>query len=111
MIAQASRIQTAVGENALDIQKDLRLCEVCYGLIVDYGVQNVLACLARVTRLRAWDYQDSNRGECLRHHRASSKITRAYAEIAEDIREIDQILAEEQPSSARQNSLPAQRGV
>jgi hypothetical protein len=97
MIANANSPQTAEGEYALDIDRDLRLCEVCYGLIVDYGVQNVLACLARAARLRAWDYQDANRRECLRHHRISSKITTAYAEITEDTRQVDLILAAEQP--------------
>lgn len=87
---------TSAGDNALDAAAEAKLCETCYELIVDFGVQNVLACLGRAARVRASDYREANRRQYLRHNRAASRIMLVYQQVSEDPEQIDRIVAEEQ---------------
>lgn len=96
MITHPIRPLTSAGENALDPSVEADLCETCYELIVDFGVQNMLACLARAARVRGSDYREANRKQYLRHQRAASRITTVYQQVSEDPAQIDRIVAEEQ---------------
>jgi hypothetical protein len=87
---------TSAGDNALQTATEADLCETCYELIVDFGVQNVLACLGRAARVRASDYRDANRRQYLRHQRAASRIMLVYQQVSEDSTQIDRIVAEEE---------------
>jgi hypothetical protein len=87
---------TSAGDNALDPSAEAHLCETCYELIVDFGVQNVLACLGRAVRVRASDYREANRRQYLRHQRAGSRIIAVYQQVSEDSPQIDRIVAEEE---------------
>ncbi len=87
---------TPAGDNALDAAAEAKLCETCYEMILDFGVQNVLACLGRAARVRASDYRDANRRQYLRHNRAASRIMLVYQQVSEDPEQIDRIVAEEQ---------------
>jgi hypothetical protein len=95
-ITQPIHPLTSAGDNDLDPAAERKLCETCYELIVDFGVQNVLACLGRVTRVRASDYRDADRRQYLRHNRAASRIMLAYQQVSEDPEQIDRIIAQEQ---------------
>ncbi|HEV3334368.1 MAG TPA: hypothetical protein VG096_25450 [Bryobacteraceae bacterium] len=96
MITHPIRALTSAGDNALDPSVEAHLWETCYELIVDYGVQNVLACLARAARVRASDYREANRRQYLRHQRAGSRILMVYEQVSEDSEQIDRIMAEEE---------------
>jgi hypothetical protein len=87
---------TSAEDNALDPAAEAKLCETCYEMIVDFGVQNVLACLGRAARVRASDYREANRRQYLRHNRAASRIMLIYQQVSEDPEQIDRIVAEEQ---------------
>ena len=96
MITHPIRPLTSAGDRPLGASAEADLCETCYELIVDFGVQNVLACLGRAARLRASDYREANRRQYLRHQRASSRIITVYQQVSEDAEQIDGIVAEEQ---------------
>jgi hypothetical protein len=87
---------TSAGDNALDPTAEAKLCETCYELIVDFGLQNVLACLGRGARVRASDYREANRRQYLRHQRAASRIISVFQQVSEDSTQIDRIVAEEE---------------
>jgi hypothetical protein len=87
---------TSAGDHTLGAAADADLCETCYELIVDFGVQNVLACLGRAARVRASDYREANRRQYLRHQRAASRIMLAYQQVSEDSEQIDRIVAQEE---------------
>ncbi|HUI78339.1 MAG TPA: hypothetical protein VLY24_10490 [Bryobacteraceae bacterium] len=95
MIIHPIRPLTSAGDIALNPAAEADLCESCYEMIVDFGMQNVLACLGRAARARASDYREANRRQYLRHQRASSRIISAYQQICEDSEQIERIVAEE----------------
>ena len=96
MITHPIRPCTSAGDNTLDPAAEAAVCETCYELIVDFGVQNVLACLGRAARVRASDYREANRRQYLRHQRASSRIMLVYQQVSDDSEQIDRIVAEEE---------------
>lgn len=96
MITHPIRPLTSEGDNALAPAAEADLCETCYELIVDFGVQNVLACLGRAARVRASDYREANRRQYLRHQRAASRIMLVYQQASDDSAQIDRIVAEEE---------------
>jgi hypothetical protein len=96
VITHPIRALTAAGDKTLDPSVEAHLWEICYELIVDYGVQNVLACLARAARVRASDFREANRRQYLRYQRAGSRILMVYEQVSEDAEQIDRIVMEEQ---------------
>ena len=86
---------TAAGEHVSDPDTEANLCEVCYDMIVSFGLENVLSSMGRAARVRASDYMWADRHQYLRHHRASSRILAAYQEIAKDAEQVDRIVEEE----------------
>jgi hypothetical protein len=95
-ITHPIRPLTSAGDHALQAATEADLCETCYELIVDFGIQNVLACLGRAARVRASDYREANRRQYLRHQRAASRVMLVYQQVSEDSTQIDRIVAEEQ---------------
>jgi hypothetical protein len=89
-------------DRTLSPTAEAHLCETCYDLLVQYGVESVLACITRAMRLRANDYRKASLWEYFRYKRTSSKLMVAYDEIGEDREQIDRIVAEE---SHRDGSL------
>jgi hypothetical protein len=96
VITHPIRPLTSGGDNALDPAIEAELCETCYELIVDFGAQNVLACLGRAARVRASDFREGNRRQYLRHQRAASRIMLVYQQVSEDSAQIERIVAEEE---------------
>lgn len=96
MITHPIRPLTSAGDKALDAATEADLCEACYEMIVDFGVQHVLACLGRAARVRASDFREANRRQYLRHQRASSRIMSVYQQVRDDSEQIDRIVAEEE---------------
>lgn len=72
------------------------LGEICYQMIVNFGVEETLASIGRAARARAADYLPGNRRLYLRHQRVSSKILAVHEEIVADAEQVDRIVAEEE---------------
>jgi hypothetical protein len=81
----------------LDVEAEANLCEACYQLIVGFGIENVLCGMGRAARLRASDYQQTSRWQYLYHQRIGARIKTSYLDLSEDLEQIEQILAEENP--------------
>lgn len=89
------------GNCTLDPLTEAHICEACYEIVVDFGIDNVLAALGRAARVRAGDYLCASRRQYLRHQRAAARILAACQEIACDAEQVDRIVAEERESAAR----------
>jgi hypothetical protein len=100
-----SPIKTA-GNCTLDPLTEAHVCEACYEIIVDFGIDNVLAALSRAAHVRAGDYLCASRRQYLRHQRAAARILATCQEIARDAEQVDRIVAEERESAARQTDGP-----
>jgi hypothetical protein len=87
----------------LDANTEAHVCETCYEIIVDFGIDNVLAAVGRAARVRAGDYLSASRRQYLRHQRAAARILAACQEIVRDAEQVDRIVAEERVSAARQS--------
>jgi hypothetical protein len=83
------------GNSTLDANTEANVCETCYEIIVDFGIDNVLAALGRAARVRAGDYLCSSRRQYRRHQRASARILAACQEIVHDAEQVDSIVEEE----------------
>ena len=79
----------------LDANAEAHVGEACYEIIVDFGIDNVLAALGRAARARAGDYLGANRRQYLRHQRAAARILATCQEIVHDAEQVDRIVAEE----------------
>lgn len=85
----------------LDADAEASLCELCYDIIVRFGMENVVKGVGRAARLRAADYTRSNRRLYLRHERASVRVLVAHNEILADSERIEEIVDEEQTVGSR----------
>jgi hypothetical protein len=98
---------TSRGNRVLDVDTEANLCETCYDIVVNFGVENVLVALGRAARVRAGDYMRASRRQYLCHQRAASRIMGAYQEIVHDAEQVDTIV-EEEGRNANNESVAAQ---
>jgi len=92
---------TGAADRILDAEAEANLCELCYDILVHFGMENVVKGVGRAARMRASDYMRTNRGLYFRHQRASSHILAAYREILADSERVEEIVEEEQAVGSR----------